>query len=110
MLVAPLTLARNAIIVTVHLVFGQCWMKKVASSQEVICGHMVRPSQLKAEDVSSAVSVGDGDEYAALRPAASVWTGALPGLNLPYPIQARLAMTIRTKIFFTYAYSSRCKV
>ena len=84
-------------------------MKNVASSQEVICEHMVRPSQLKGDEFSSAVSVGAGDVYATLDATASIGMGAVLDLNLPYPIQASVAITIKAKMFFTCANSPRCK-
>src|SRR5690606_12650094 len=55
-------------------VFGQCWRKNRASAQEVICEHMVRPSQLNRGD-------GAGE-------AATAGTATGSGSSGVYPVKA----------------------
>jgi hypothetical protein len=55
LLLAPLLLARNPIVISIHPHTRQFLKKKVASAHEVICEQYVLPSHLKEDDAASSL-------------------------------------------------------
>src|SRR6476620_2439510 len=89
-------------------VFGQCWTKYVASSQEVICEHIVRPSHSNEEMATSPSPIRGADVDAT--PAGTCCSTkllAVADLYLPYPNQAIPTTMTRIRIFFTSSDSPR---